>query len=178
MGTTQQKVFRFYRSNLETIVWDKDNDRPLAEFVNGQFYTKDAKIAATLTAMGYVEIPLDLQEPPDVFFQKGKSLGEGEHAQIIPKGMTEEVALQQEQVKAQQEALAQEAAGDNDGPSPADIALANSKAQQEAKTQKAVGKPSPKKKAASAASKKGKLPPPKTRRTKSRRTTKPGKKKG
>ena len=36
------------------IVWDGENDRPLCEFVNGEFTTKDVRIIEILTDSGYV----------------------------------------------------------------------------------------------------------------------------
>lgn len=61
---------RFYRSNLETIVWDPDEDKPMADFSKGHFTTDDKRVADYLEALGYVEIPLDAQEPPNIIVQK------------------------------------------------------------------------------------------------------------
>ncbi len=61
---------RFYRSNLHTIVWDADNDRALADFGKGHFTTSDPKIADKLLSLGYPEIEVDAQQPPDVLIQK------------------------------------------------------------------------------------------------------------
>lgn len=59
-----QKAWRFYRSNLSTIVWDKDGDKKLADFSEGHFTTADIKVAAKLKQLGYPEIPLNATEPP------------------------------------------------------------------------------------------------------------------
>lgn len=106
---TQKEVFRFYRSNLPTVVWDPNADRALAEFISGQFFTEDENVALVLRDKGYPQIPLDATEPPDVFFEKGKSLAVGEHAKILPPGITEEAALAKEKNTAMQAELAKRA---------------------------------------------------------------------
>lgn len=60
----EKKAWRFYRSNLSTIVWDPDKDKPLADFTEGHFTTDDPRVAAKLKALGYMEIPLESTEPP------------------------------------------------------------------------------------------------------------------
>lgn len=155
---TQQKVFRFYRSNLASVVWDPDKDKALCEFIKGQYYTEDPVVADKLRNLGYPEVPLDANTPPDILYAKGKSLADGEHAQALPPGLTEEAALQKEQLAAQQAALAAKAQGtdaetktnvktpdqsggasDSDGPSPADIvAKAQKKAANVAKKKPAA----------------------------------------
>ena len=108
---TQQTLYRFYRSNLASIVWDPENNAPLAEFIKGQFYTEDSTVANKLIALGYPQVSLDAETPPQILFEKGKSLETGEHRPILPAGMTEEVALAQEKKKAEQQRLAAKAKG-------------------------------------------------------------------
>jgi hypothetical protein len=57
---------RFYRATLATIVWDPDKDKPLAEFVDGQFYTEDDAVAEKLIAAGYPEVSLEATTPPEI----------------------------------------------------------------------------------------------------------------
>ena len=57
--------WRFYRSNLSTIVWDPAGDCALADFTEGHFTTDNPKVAKTLAALGYVQIPLDAVKPPE-----------------------------------------------------------------------------------------------------------------
>ncbi len=57
---------RFYRATLPTIVWNPETDKPLAEFVDGQYYTESEEIANKLIAMGYPEVSLDATEPPEI----------------------------------------------------------------------------------------------------------------
>ncbi len=57
---------RFYRATLPTIVWNPEKDKPLAEFVDGQYYTEDEEIANKLIAMGYPEVSLDATQPPEI----------------------------------------------------------------------------------------------------------------
>jgi len=148
MAKSQQKLYRFYRSNLATIVWNPEKNKALCEFVDGQYYTEDAQVAQKLADLGYPQIPLDLDEPPDVFFQKGKSLEEGENIPIMSRGVTEDVLLEQEQKRAEQERLiAKSKATSVEGSeptdsaitSPADIALGREK--DKPKTETKVSKP-------------------------------------
>lgn len=104
---TQQELYRFYRSNLPTVVWSKELNGPIAEFVNGQFYTKDPKVAQLLKDKGYPRISLEATEPPDILFKKGEIV-DGDIKQL-PSGITEGAALNQEMLAAQQERLRQEA---------------------------------------------------------------------
>ena len=67
MAKTEEKTaWRFYRSNLSTIVWDPAKDGVMADFRLGHFTTNDPVVAGKLRKLGYVEIPLDATEPPDV----------------------------------------------------------------------------------------------------------------
>lgn len=61
---SEPKAWRFYRSNLSTIVWDPKLEQPLADFSAGHFTTDDPKVARKLRNLGYPEIPLDATEPP------------------------------------------------------------------------------------------------------------------
>lgn len=57
-------AWRFYRSNLSTIVWDARNNKRLADFGKGYFTTEDKAVATILRDKGYIEIPLNMTEPP------------------------------------------------------------------------------------------------------------------
>lgn len=72
------KARRFYRSNLETIVWDPDNNKPLADFGKGHFTTEDPRVAQRLVELGYPEIPLDAKRPPDILVNKPTHVIEGD----------------------------------------------------------------------------------------------------
>lgn len=70
-----KQEYRFYRSQLPTIVWDGPNDCVLADFSLGHFTTDNINIARKLLDSGYVQIPLDATEPPPVLVRiPGKSL--------------------------------------------------------------------------------------------------------
>lgn len=66
-------VVRFFRSQLETIVWDKERNRILADFNDeennnsprGTFTTNDERTIKILRQLRYPEIPLDMKAPPD-----------------------------------------------------------------------------------------------------------------
>lgn len=76
--TEQQSKWRFYRSSMPTIVWDPANERALADFSKGHFTTDDPKVAEKLKAMGYLEIPLDATEPPDIIIRPPAHVIEGD----------------------------------------------------------------------------------------------------
>lgn len=64
-------AWRFYRSNLATIVWDnRGSDKALANFSDGFFTTEDKAVANILRQKGYPEIPLDAAAPPDILVQQ------------------------------------------------------------------------------------------------------------
>ena len=55
---------RFYKAKLPAVVWDKDNDRVLARFEQGQHTTSDPRVAEILEGMGYPEVSLKAKQPP------------------------------------------------------------------------------------------------------------------
>jgi len=59
-------AWRFYRSNLSTVVWDarRGAKQPLADFGKGYHTTEDKAVAKILREKGYIEIPLNMTEPP------------------------------------------------------------------------------------------------------------------
>jgi len=61
-------AWRFFRSELSTIVWDvrPGMNKPLADFSKGHFTTEDKAVAKILRSKGYVEIPLNMTEPPAI----------------------------------------------------------------------------------------------------------------
>lgn len=61
-------AWRFFRSNLSTIVWDArpGAKQPLADFSKGYHTTEDKAVAKILRSKGYLEIPLNMTEPPEV----------------------------------------------------------------------------------------------------------------
>lgn len=61
---TKNNAKKFYRSNLSTIVWDKDKQKPMADFSEGYFITEDENVIKVLKGLGYPEVPLDSTEPP------------------------------------------------------------------------------------------------------------------
>jgi hypothetical protein len=144
MTQSQQKLFRFYRSNLATVVWNPEKDKPLATFVKGQFYTKDPVVAQKLTEMGYPQVSLDANTPPDILFEKGEIL-EG-NVPIMPKGMNEEAVLAKQKQEAEQEKLATQSKKDEDL-SPAMLTLQAQEGDDKDETEQTVIKPKPKKKA-------------------------------
>lgn len=91
--------FRFYRSNLESVIWDAENDCPLAKFVNGEFITTDAGIAKKLEALGYPRVGINDAEPPDILYKKGDTITED--IKILPNALGETAALNREKRNAE-----------------------------------------------------------------------------
>lgn len=56
---------KFYRSQLATIVWDSKNNCILADFKKGYFTTADKRVIKILTELGYPEVDLSSNEPPE-----------------------------------------------------------------------------------------------------------------
>lgn len=76
--TSNKKAYRFFRSHLSTKVWDKDNNRLLADFSTGTFTTEDPRVAKILQGMGYPQVPLDLESPPDIIVEQPNMAIEGD----------------------------------------------------------------------------------------------------
>lgn len=85
--TSNKKAWRFYRSNLSTKVWDKENNRLLADFTEGTFTTGDARVARKLQELGYVQIALDATQPPDVVVQQPAMVIDGDVPMLGPRVM-------------------------------------------------------------------------------------------
>lgn len=82
-----KRLWRFWKSNLPAIIWDKDGECALADFLINEpkytFTTDDERIAKVLQQKGYPEIALDADGPPDIVFDLGHSLEEGENIPVI-----------------------------------------------------------------------------------------------
>lgn len=85
----EQKQWKFYRSNLSTIIWDKDNNRPLANFEKGFFITEDKRVVKILKEEGYPEVSIDAIEPPEVIVNQFSEQIEGD-IPILPKTIIDE----------------------------------------------------------------------------------------
>lgn len=57
---------RFWKGKLPTVVWDAKNDRELCNFAEGHYTTSDPRVIETLKGIGYIEIPLDATQPPEI----------------------------------------------------------------------------------------------------------------
>lgn len=78
---------KFYRATLASIVWNPKTNKPLAEFVNGVFYTRDDEVAEILLSKGYPEVPLDSKRPPMIVADAVPETGD---VKIMSPQMTEE----------------------------------------------------------------------------------------
>lgn len=58
--------WKFYRSNLPTIVWNASTNTVLADFKQGYFITSSASVANALIGMGYPEVEINSTNPPEV----------------------------------------------------------------------------------------------------------------
>jgi hypothetical protein len=81
---SESKQWRFYRSNLSTIVWNPDKENVLADFSQGHFTTDDEKVALKLRSLGYPEIALDAESPPDIVVNQPTMVIEGDVPIIHP----------------------------------------------------------------------------------------------
>ena len=73
-----RKVFVFVKGALESVVWDPEKNRPLAEFSReGLFKTKDETVAKRLLDMGYMlKSDFPYGPPPGGFEPKENPYGE------------------------------------------------------------------------------------------------------
>lgn len=104
--TKEKKAWRFYRSNLSTIVWDKDSETALANFSEGHFTTNNKKVAQVLKAKGYPQIGLNDTSPPNIIInQPVRVLKDGADIPMMGNGINENIAQQRmealtEEIKA------------------------------------------------------------------------------
>lgn len=92
------KKRRFYRANLATVVWDAERNCQMAEFIDGQFITTNKTIADKLCDLGYPEVELEAENPPDFMAPKGSSI-DGD-VPIIPPAYGEGAALNKQKAAA------------------------------------------------------------------------------
>jgi hypothetical protein len=78
---------RFYRATLPTIVWDPNENKALAKFINGTFTTEDEDVAEILLSKGYPEVGLDQESPPMIIPAPVEDIGD---VRIMPAQMTED----------------------------------------------------------------------------------------
>ena len=115
MAENKKESFRFYRSNLASVVWNPKAGAPLAEFKRGEFITSEPWIAQKLIDLGYPRVPLDATIPPDILFQKGeiltgdiKLLGPNASEQAALNKERSQAALKKHQEEVKQEEVKQE----------------------------------------------------------------------
>lgn len=89
---------RFYRANLPTVVWDKDKNKALVEFVKGEFTTGSGRVANILIEKGYPEVGLDDTDPPDFQVKKGRNVDKD--VRIMPSKYDEGAALNKQLAQA------------------------------------------------------------------------------
>jgi hypothetical protein len=54
---------KFFRSGLASVIWDKERNKVLARFEEGQFVTSDARTIKLLKEAGYPTVPLNAKAP-------------------------------------------------------------------------------------------------------------------
>lgn len=95
---------RFYRANLAAVVWDAERNRSMAEFIDGQFITTNKSVADKLLELGYPEVDLKTENPPDFIAPKGSSI-DGD-VPVIPASYGEGAALNKQKAAAALKAAA------------------------------------------------------------------------
>jgi len=80
------ELWRFYRSHLPTIVWDArgGQNKTLADFSKGYYTTKEKDVADILRSKGYLEIPLNMTEPPSVIINQPSPQLLRKHVPLMP----------------------------------------------------------------------------------------------
>jgi hypothetical protein len=86
--TSNKKAYRFFRSHLSTKVWDPEKNKLMADFSQGTFTTEDPNVAKVLKDMGYPQIPLDSETPPDIIVQQPNMVIEGD-VPVLGRGVSE-----------------------------------------------------------------------------------------
>lgn len=99
------KKVRFFRSDLETIVWDEDKNKRVIFDEKNQFATSDPYLIAKLTRFGYPQVPLDAEAPPPIPIRPVEEIGD---IRILPRGASEQTELQ----KHRRETLLKEDTGE------------------------------------------------------------------
>jgi hypothetical protein len=84
----EKKAWRFYRSNLALLVWNPTTESPLADFSSGHFTTDNPNVAEQLRSMGYPEVALDAEFPPDVYVEEKSPELKGD-VPLMSSAMTE-----------------------------------------------------------------------------------------
>lgn len=82
----EQKQWRFFRSNLATVVWDARPGKncSMADFSKGYFTTDDEEVAAILQKKGYPQIPLNMTEPPNIIVNQPSPQLLSKHVPLMP----------------------------------------------------------------------------------------------
>jgi hypothetical protein len=111
-------VYTFVKGSLETVVWDPEKGKPLAEFVNGFFKTKNKEVAQKLTKLGYRDISDYPDGPPDGGFPPQipdtPPLDTSDPTVDVQPPKTEAQALLKTAIAADADKAAAEADGEND----------------------------------------------------------------
>lgn len=89
--TQAAEKIMFFRSDLDSIVWDDDRARRVRFNERNQFITDDPYIIKKLDRLGYPRVPLDAKVPPPIPDRLAKDIGD---IKVMPKGATEDTELQ------------------------------------------------------------------------------------
>jgi hypothetical protein len=112
----------FVKGALETVVWDAENKRSLAEFVGGKFTTSDERTIKILRGLGYRSINDFPEGPPEGGFAPKKSdaadINTGDPNVSVKAARTETQALLEHTAKERSKAAGQEEEDDADVPKP------------------------------------------------------------
>ena len=90
MAKDEKNKRRFYRAKLPMVVWDPRHDCALCDFVEGHIITDDEYTIKRLLEIGYPEIALDAERPPEIV-EPIQAAGMPD-IRPLPAGMTEKGA--------------------------------------------------------------------------------------
>jgi len=105
----EPETVHFWRGKMPTIVWDKRKDRSLVDFSKGHIFTSDPYTIEVLREIGYIEIPLDAERPPDII-EPIQPAGMPD-VKSLPRGLTEKAAAEMQRTKMEKQPYE-----DKDGP--------------------------------------------------------------
>lgn len=90
---------KFFRSKLATIVWDSANNCILADFKMGYFTTSDKRKIKILKELGYPEVEIESEAPPEGLSVEEKIVFENDTPVIKLESNAENYKLNSEKIK-------------------------------------------------------------------------------
>lgn len=90
---------KFFRSKLATIVWDSANDCILADFKKGYFTTSDKQKIKILKELGYPEVEIESEAPPEGLEVREKITFENDSPIVTLESNADKYKVNSEKIK-------------------------------------------------------------------------------